>query len=604
MNIKICNKMDRTCALLLTAFLVAAGVSSAEANRDYGKYGRKGAKKRKEWLQIPEKQYAPDTQAYCDALWMRVHEADCPMLVLKDKKKTMTLEQADKEGWRIGETGQSGRERCCFKGYRRKYPEADIPEDAPGVVQTIKSGKLKWHLAGCHRFNVNTNHPPMTQKEAEEAGAFVCEHCIERGPSLTTADMEELKKRPAKPVFTPPEDWTPEPFPEDGLPSTNEIEILIQETLAQGYGIQEAPYADPIASLEEFMGRRFFFPVGNWLFFYQSYRATGDDRLLEALRVSARHYNKLCVNYPDVAQLKARDPEHMAFMYSMAVSSRITLQLARKHPDQVSTNEIQEAETFLNSMISALKPTCEGTNSLDSVMGIPQELADDFRTRAFNRAANGIGTLAMASAALEDLQAIRNTTEYQPQIDRYRKCVQEWVKNWKDTGFQETYRGKDYFSYPYRAGNHGSMKSDVKLFDADDKGHFSHTLQGVSLMYDATPELGTDDTFMTAIANTIHFNMSTKSGSPQTPSQEKIRPYNRHPWNSGPGARFYMLEAFKDGTIDAQCTHLSRREKEEVNSSYDKRLKTLHAQYMKAVRKDPSLIYLGENKAEPVVATK
>ena len=63
-----------------------------------------------------------------------------------------------------------------------------------------------------------------------------------------------------------------------------------------------------------------------------------------------------------------------------------------------------------------------------------------------------------------------------------------------------------------------------------------------------------------------------------------------------------MLEAFKDGTIEAQCTNLSKRETAEKNSEYAKRLKTLHAQYMKALRKDRSLIYLGEQPAgKPVL---
>jgi hypothetical protein len=127
---------------------------------DYGKYGRKGAKARKAWLEIPEKAYDPNTKAYCDALWMRVHEEDCPMLVLKDKKKVITLEQADKEGWRIGESGQSGRDRCCFKGYRRKYPEKEFTDDTPGITQIMKSGKLKWHQAGCHRFTISPDMSP------------------------------------------------------------------------------------------------------------------------------------------------------------------------------------------------------------------------------------------------------------------------------------------------------------------------------------------------------------------------------------------------------------------------------------------------------------
>ena len=150
--------MLKAFTLLLTTVCLLACFTDAEAQEDiidYSKYGPEGAKARKAWLLIPEKQYDPNTKVYCDALWMRVHEENCPMLVLKDRKKVITLEQADKEGWRIGESDQSGRTRCCFPGYRRKYPEADIPEDAMGIAQKMESGKIKWHYAGCHRFTVS-----------------------------------------------------------------------------------------------------------------------------------------------------------------------------------------------------------------------------------------------------------------------------------------------------------------------------------------------------------------------------------------------------------------------------------------------------------------
>ena len=197
----------------------------------------------------------------------------------------------------------------------------------------------------------------------------------------------------------------------------------------------------------------------------------------------------------------------------------------------------------------------------------------------------------MATAALEDLQALNSTKEYQPTIDRYRKVIREYIKNWKNTGFEETYKGDDYFSYPYSATDSGHMEGDVKLFGAEDQGHFSHSLQGAYLLYESVPELGVDGAFMTAIANTIYFNSYTTSGSPQTPSQEAIRPISRHPFGA-PRERFYLLEAFKDGVIDGQCSKLSEEKKAAVNSSYDNRLKTLHAQYLKALRKDPTLIYL------------
>jgi hypothetical protein len=573
---------------------------SKKGGDDYSKYGRKGAKARKAWLEIPEKHYDPNTKAVCDALWMRVHEENCPMLVLGDKKKVITLEQADKEGWRIGESGQSGRSRCCFEGYRRKYPEKDFTGDTPGITQIMKSGKLKWHQAGCHRFSVSPVHEKMTLKEAEAAAAergigfYVCEHCRERGPNLTTVDMEALKKRPSPPEFTPPAGWTPKAFSPKELPSKEEIDVLIQEALAQGYGIQEAPYEDPMATLEEFMGRRFFF--GSGLDFYRGYRATGDKRLVESLRVSARHYRDLCVTYPDVAQLKARDPEHLSFMSTMAISARLTLQLARKHPDQVSSEEIAEAESFLKAIVSTLKPVCEGTDDLDPDMGIPRKLADDFRRRAFNRALNGIGTIAMAAAALEDLQELKKTTAYQPQIDRYRKCVEEYYKNWKKEGCLYTEAdGKTYFYYPYSAGGATTRRPDgLMLGGADDVGHYSISMQGVMLAHDATPELGPDDEFMTAVANAVYHNSYTKNGSIQCPSADKIKPLSRHPHSPNPKSGFYMFEAFRDGVIEGQCSNLSPSKKAEVNSQYSSRLKTLYAQYLRALRTDRSLIHLGE----------
>ena len=71
---------------MLLIFFTSINISFLEA-QDKNKYGRKGAKARKARLQIPEKKYAPDTKVYVDALWMRVHEENCPMCLLKNMKK-------------------------------------------------------------------------------------------------------------------------------------------------------------------------------------------------------------------------------------------------------------------------------------------------------------------------------------------------------------------------------------------------------------------------------------------------------------------------------------------------------------------------------------
>ena len=553
------------------------------------------------------KEYDPNTTVYCDALWLRVHAENCPELILKDMKKTMTLEEADKAGARIGESGQSGRTNCCFQGYNRKHPKKIFTD------QTLLAGNNEQrnvkHVPGCHRYWPDRTHARRELGAWVADGFKVCPHCIERGPSIAAVTNEAWNKRAPANSFVAPEGWTPKPFPTGSRPPQDEVDLLIQETLTLPNSIQELQFTDPVATMEHFVTMRFFFPVGNWLKFYKAYRATGDKRLLEKMLESARYYNKLSLAYPAVAQAKASDPEGMPYLYTMAATTRITLQLAKKHPDQVDSSEIDEAQAFLQTMIAVLKPTCEGNDGLDPDMGIPQKLADDFRYRAFNRSMNGIGTLAMITASLEDLQAIKQTQAYQPVIDRYRKVVHEYIKYWSSRGhFCTKIDGETHFYYPYapREGQPRITDGCVIFKRPEDAGHYSHTLQGAMLIYEATPELGIDDDFMTAIANAAHRNATTKitrrnkqvlSGHIECPVASKDRPYgkNRGGHQYSPAReRFYMLQAFRDDMIDGLCNPLNEQRKAQANSEYDKRLATLHAQYIKALRKDRSLIHLGE----------
>jgi hypothetical protein len=522
------------------------------------KYGRKGWKARQARLKEPEQTYAPDTPAVCDALWMRVHEVDCPELILKEHKKVITLEQADREGWRIGENGQSGRGNCCFKGYRRKHPEKGFTKDTVGIVQTMKSGKFKWHQAGCHRFSVGPDQRIQTPAEAAaDATAnnvqfYMCIHCIERGPSVASVDPVKLK------------------------------------TMATD-GSEPTPFLDPLANVEEFMGWRFFFDYSKD---YKTYRATGDKSALSSLLEDARYYHKLYEEYPSAAKAKASDPEHWNYLFPMVGWSRITLQLARKYPSQVSPKEIAEAEAFLNAAVAALKPVVEGNSNLDPAMGIPQGLADDFRSRAYNRAANGIGTLATLSKALEDLQAIQDTTSYQPTIDRYRKSVEEWVKNWENMGCMYTEAdGKTYFYYAY-AGTGKKRADGLMLGSADDVGHYAHCVMGATLIWEATPELGVDDDFMTAIANAVYHNSTTKNGSVQAPSADRIQPLSRKEWSKGPKPKLYVFEAFRDGLIAGQNRHMDAETQQKAASLA--RNPNTHWGYFKALRRNRSLIHVGE----------
>lgn len=555
----------------------------------------------------PAVEYDPNTKVYADALWLRVHAEDCPQLVLKDEKKVMTLEEADKAGYRIGEAGQSGRENCCLVGYRRKHPDRKLTDET--ILAGNDEQRNVKHIPGCHRYWPDSSHRRRPLKEWVADGFVVCPHCIERGPAVATVSDEEWAKLGSEP-FVAPDGWVPKPFPVGELPSPEEVEILIQETLAMTNGIQELQFTDPVATAENFLNMRFFFPVGNWLHFYKAYRSTGDQRLLDKLLESARHYNKLAQEFPSVAQHKGRDPEGMAFMYSMAATARITLQLARKQSGAVSPKDIAEAEEFLKTMLSVLEPTCEGDGNLDPEMGIPKPLADDFRTRAFNRSMNGIGTLAMMTAALEDLQAIKETKQYQPKIDRYRKVIREYVNYWFSIGdLVTTAEGEKHFVYPYKPETNPKIVEGSKIYRrAEDGGHYSHTLQGVMCIYESTPEVGIGDDFMTAVANAVYRSSTEKvqvgkkkksvySGHIESPVQASVRPTTkdggRHKYSAARD-RFYMLEAFKDGMIGALCITLNESRKAEANSEYDRRLATLHSHYMKALRKDRNLIHLYE----------
>jgi hypothetical protein len=569
------------------------------------------------------KAVGPDTLVYLDALWFRVHAEDCPELILKEAKTTMTLEAADQAGARIGESGQSGRSHCCLQGYTRQHPKKTLSDD------TILCGNDEMrnykHIAGCHRYWPERSHARRPMSEWLADGYKVCPHCIERGPSRATVSNEVWAQLGSAREFVAPEGWEPQAFATDALPSPEALEILIDETLCMTNGIQELEFTDPVASMENFVTMRFFFPVGNWLFFYKTYRSTGDERLREKLLESARHYHQLSEDFTSVAQLKASDPEGLPYMYTMAVSARITLQLVRKELSQVSKEalwleggealssvskeEFREAEAFLETMVSVLKPTYEEYEALDPEMGIPQELADDFRFRAFNRSMNGIGTLSTIVAALEDLQALKRTTEYQPTINRYRKEIGEYLTYWFSRGhFCTKVSRETHFYYPYAPREPMPREANgcVIFKRPEDAGHYSHTLQGLMLLYEATPELGINDAFMTAVANAAHYNSTTKvekrgerglSGHFECPTMTRVDPYSslsgRHGYSPARD-RFYLLQAFRDDLIDGLCDTLSQREQAEVNSEYEKRVATLHAQYMKALRQDRSLVHLGE----------
>jgi hypothetical protein len=474
-----------------------------------------------------EVKYDPNTEVCCNALWMSVHARGCKNQLMQEKRKTMTLEAADKAGWRIAE--------CCFHGYRRKYPQKELDDDTI-IAGTMEKNRWK-HVAGCHRYWPSGSHARRPLKDWVADGYGICGHCRKRGPSVATISDADWKK------------------------------------MDSSTGIQELPFTDPLASAEQFMGMRFFFPVTAWLRMYQQYRSTGDKSSLDKLLVSARHYNKLSTEFPEFAQKKADDPEGAAYMLSMAMWSRIILQNARTSPGYVSSEEIAEAETFLKTMLSVLEPNWEGRKDLDSEMGIPKQLADDFRSRQANRSINGIATVGMMTAAIKDLQAIKGTKTYQPQIDHYRNiAIKSWLSFFKDSGYICKKNGGFY--YAYRPEGKGRKVIDgCKVFKRpEDNSHYRFTVTGLVFLYES--EL-VDDDFMTSVATAIHNGMKNRQGAFTCPCvpRKKVKNFR------GESEEYIVLNAFKEGTSKGR------------GGDTDNLMQ--FAQYIKTLRADRSLIHLG-----------
>ncbi|OVE76475.1 hypothetical protein BVX97_00855, partial [bacterium E08(2017)] len=330
-----------------------------------------------------------------------------------------------------------------------------------------------------------------------------------------------------------------------------------------GVSVERVYYKNPVAYWESLETDRLFFNRSKW---YKVYRVTGDERLLDRMHQSAKKSYRLCVDSDDAALRKGRHPEGLMFMFDMIAWSRLTLQKARKYPGKVSQEEIAEAEKLLKAVVQVLKPTLEG-DDLDPAMGIPRKLADDYRFRAFNRAMNGIGAIAMTAVALEDLQKVRNTTDYKSTIDRYRKAVKEYVKYWHNWGDFVEIDGKTHFYYPYAPRQPEPQIVDgQKVYKRpEDLGHYSHSVEGATSIFESTPELGVDDDFMTAMANALHHNATVKvkfgnklalAGYAMSPAQARTKPLG------GPDVKkkfmpargkVYPLQAFRDDFIDTLC---------------------------------------------------
>lgn len=516
-----------------------------------------------------DKTFDPNMKVYLDPVYYQAHHPDCISNgPLKQYEKTMTLAEADKAGvWLEASPGRY--DNCnCLGGYQRKHPLKPIPDDTYVII----SSKKKWttHGPGCHRLGVGFSiGNRRTIKEAKEQGydnlGYYC--CKTRWTHATISE----------------EDWKK-------LPMEHAPGLL--------------PFTDPAARGKLFLNYRYFFnssgPLGK-------YRGTGDEKYRVELLDRARVMNEFSLEVPGIAQHKARDPEGLNYMCDMAAYARVTLQLARKQPGAVSKDEIEEAETFLKTMLMVLEPTWEAKDDLHPEVGLPNKVVHEFVARAFNRAMNGYGTLAVMTAALEDLQALKKTTEYQPQIDRYRKVVREYIKHFKSRGhFCSKFNGKTHFYYAYASRDEEENPRIVDgckiLGRPEDNGHFRYTVLGLTSIYESSRDLGVDDEFLTAVANSLYHNAAVavkeygkaRAGLIQCPIgyQAGRKSMKGKNFSNGPTRdAYYRLYSFVD---EADYLDVwSGKKGISVKQAGDE---ALYGQYLKELRKDPTLLYLGEKK--------
>ncbi|OVE76146.1 hypothetical protein BVX97_01790 [bacterium E08(2017)] len=596
--------------IVIIAAVVASScwvdVSDAEAKKKGKGKSKSKTSSSKSKNKFPPKDYDPNTKVYIDALFFRCHAEDCPALFMKENKKSMTLEEADKAGAMICGVGMKSSQQKCLQGYQRKHPQKQTGDDTLVWAGEGRTGKkLAWHVPGCHRGSGSRSRL-KTRKAALAEGGIMCEHCAHKVSFAKPHAQDWPEKSQDKTPFVAPAGWSPKAYSPDQLPPKKELDIWVEETLGTGLALSGDRFEDPAASMEHFVTRRFFFPQQAWRNQHMCYRVTGDKRVLEKMRASARFYNKLAKAYPSAAAYKANGPEGSAFMWTMAVTARITMKMARKYPGKVSKQEFAEAEDFLKTIVATLKPTYEKYDNIDSEYGINQGVADAIRKKIFNRAANGWGMMAQAAAGLTDLQVIKRTNEYQKTIDCYNKTVAAYVKYFRDTGDFQTYNGKTHFFYPYSPNGGYKMQDGIKVYKRpEDVGHSTITLRGMQLIYEANSNLGVDDELLTAWANMACCNATTtvtfqgkqwRSGFMQPPVIAKERVMVKPGWHEYAPCRgtLYHLEAFRPGLIKTLATPLNASQAAKKDADYGNRTHTLFAHYLKAYRKDRSLIHLGE----------
>jgi hypothetical protein len=212
-------------------------------------------------------------------------------------------------------------------------------------------------------------------------------------------------------------------------------------------------------------------------------------------------------------------------MYSMAVSARLTLQLARKDPDQVTQDEIAEAENFLKAVVATLKPIYEGKRTSirkwasRRIWQMISEIVPSTGPQRDRYAGHGNGR-ARGSAG---------DPKVQPGISHRLTATRSASRNISRTG-----RAKDACTPKRTAkpistirtvpGGTTRREDGLMLGGADDVGHFSHSMHGVMLVHDATPELGADDDFMTAVANAVYHNSIPRMDPFNAPRPTRLSP--------------------------------------------------------------------------------
>ncbi len=363
--------------------------------------------------------------------------------------------------------------------------------------------------------------------------------------------------------------------------------------------------------------------------YYIAYRVTGDERFAEQLRQYARLMSWILKERPQLLLPKERRHEmsgdwrallpHGAASSSMfqgyTLSARLTLQAARADRALVTDAQIAEARSFLELVTTQMRSLVHGDGTIDEKTGLPMVAADIIRTTPYNQSFMYYGVLAVAAAALEDLQHLEGHARHQKNVDLYTRIVEAGVRSFIKLSDVTQIEGRPYVFRSYTPSDPLMTVVDPvtrqrvpHVVDGhpifrypEDFAHGQSTSWYLALLWETNERLGVTESLLTGVANAqMDFQLRGKAplkdgttGPPNkllSPWALKARPNDK--WDRlGQAMPLYAIFLPFHPEIVQASREFNPRGKKEMDGPEGVQF-TLFAQYLQALRNSRPLLHL------------